>query len=90
MPQDSTDQDKFDAGCPNPYAQLRTGGFHSARRPESPSSTPPTPHPYTRSPSPSAQDLTHPPDNGLPQNALESVESPPKALVFFFAHLGKR
>ncbi|WP_158785998.1 hypothetical protein [Granulicella sp. L46] len=43
-----------------------------------------------RSPSPSAQDLTHPPDNGLPQNALESVESPPKALVFFFAHLGKR
>jgi len=54
---------------------------------ELPSSPPPLPHPDTRSPSPSAQDLTHPSGNGLAQTALESVASPTLALVFFFAFL---
>jgi len=44
----------------------------------------------TRSPLPSTPHLTHAPDNRLPQNSLESIESPPQALVFFLAFLRAR
>jgi hypothetical protein len=81
---------KVSSRVPHPYAYLRTGGLHSAEGLNRPPPHHPHPHPDTRSPSPSAQDLTHPSDNGLSQNALESVESPTRAVVCFFAFLSAR
>jgi hypothetical protein len=81
---------KVSSRVPHPYVYLRTGGFHSAEGLNCFPPHNPHPHPDTPSPSPSAQDLTHPSGNGLPQNALESVESPTRAVVFFFALLSAR